>query len=51
MHQASGWSKEIFSFYRVWIDETVSEAERDATWKKFGQPLSSGRTRDISFKR
>ena len=52
MHQASGWSKEIFNFDRVWINEAVSEAERDAAWKKFaGQPLSSNRTRDVSFKR
>ena len=28
MHQASGWSKEIFNFDRVWINEAVSEAER-----------------------
>jgi hypothetical protein len=51
MHQASGWSKEIVNFDRVWINETVSEAERDAAWKKFGQPLSSDRTRDVSLKR
>lgn len=51
MHQASGWSKEIYNFDRVWINEALSEAERDAAWKKFGQPLSSDRTRDVSLKR
>jgi len=51
MYQASGWSKEIFNFDRVWINEGVSEAERDAAWKKFGPPLSSTRTRDVTIKR
>jgi hypothetical protein len=41
----------MFNFYRVWIDEALSEAERNAAWKKFGQPLSSDRTRDVSVKR
>lgn len=51
MYQASGWSKEVFNFERVWINEVVSEAERNAVWKKFGAPLSSDRNRDVSLKR
>jgi hypothetical protein len=51
MYQASGWSKEVFNFERVWINEAVREAERDAAWKEFGPPLASDRTRDVSLKR
>ena len=51
MHQASGWSKEVFYFDRVWVNEVITESERDAMWKKFGPPLSSNRTRDVILKR
>ena len=50
MYQASGWSKEVFNFERVWINEAVSEAQRDAARQKFGPPLLSNSTRDVSLK-
>jgi hypothetical protein len=51
MHQASGWSKEVFNFEQIWVSEVVTKADRDAMWKKFGPPLSSDRSREVNLKR
>jgi hypothetical protein len=47
MHQASGWSKEIFYFDRVWVDEAIGQAGRDAMWEKFGMPVTPNNRRDV----
>jgi hypothetical protein len=47
MCQASGWSKEIFYFDQVWVDEAIGKAERDAMWEKFGMPVLPNKTRDV----
>lgn len=49
LYQASGWSKEIITFKRVWINETAPEAQRDELRKKFGFPYSSTRGREVTI--
>jgi hypothetical protein len=47
MCEASGWSKEIFYFDQVWVDEAIGRAGRDAMWEKFGMPVLPNRARDV----
>jgi hypothetical protein len=49
MYQASGFSKEIVTFKRVWINEEVDQAQRDEMRKKFGFPYKSTRSREVSI--
>ena len=44
---ASVWSKEIFHFDRVWVDEAIGRADRDAMWEKFGMPVLPNKIRDV----
>ena len=44
---ASVWSKEIFHFDQVWVDEAIGKAHRDAMWEKFGMPVLPNKTRDV----
>jgi hypothetical protein len=43
----SGWSKEIFRFDQVWVDEAIGKADRDAMLEKFGIPVTPNKTRDV----
>jgi hypothetical protein len=47
MCEASGWSKEIFYFDRVWVDDAIGKADRDAMWDKFGMPVTPNKIRDV----
>jgi hypothetical protein len=49
MYQASGWSKEIITFKRVWINDAIDEAQRDEMRSKFGFPYSSTRFREVTI--
>lgn len=37
VYQASGWSREERTWSRIWENEEVSGAEREALYKKFGK--------------
>jgi hypothetical protein len=50
LYQASGWSKEIITFKRVWINEAINEAQRDEMRQQFGFPHSSTRRREVTVK-
>ena len=41
------WSKEIFHFDQLWVDEAIGKAHRDAMWEKFGMPVLPNKTRDV----
>jgi hypothetical protein len=45
--EASGWSKEIFYFDRIWVNKAIGKVNRDAMWEKFGMPVVPNRTRDV----
>jgi len=47
MCEARGWSKEIFYFDQVWVDEAIGRADRDAMWEKFGMPVLPNRAREV----
>jgi len=44
---ASVWSKEIFHFDQVWVDEAIGKADRDAMSEKFEMPVLPNKIRDV----